>query len=117
MISGRSYWPLWLSQRWNAILTTAMPASAVRLAAGLTPRQGSAPAITEASDASFDQLAFSESGIRAMTAWRRRALSPPSFSAVPVLEGHGYRGDRRRGIRGAGESAHDEQVTGVGARE
>ena len=29
MISGKSCWPLWLSQRSNAILKTAMPASAV----------------------------------------------------------------------------------------
>jgi len=47
-------WPGSLIQRPNAILNTATPASAVRLAAGsLTPRSRNAPASAEASEASL----------------------------------------------------------------
>jgi len=57
-------------------LKTAIPASAVRLAArSLTPRRRNASAIAEASDASLISSRSRSSAFAAMTAWRRPALS------------------------------------------
>ena len=63
--------PGWTTHRSKAILKTAMPASAVRLAAGsATPRWRSASAIAAASDASLISSRSWRSGWAAMTAWR-----------------------------------------------
>jgi len=76
MIFGRSGWPGSMTQRSNATLKTAIPASAVRLAAGsLTPRWRSVAAIAEASVASLISSRSRSSGLALMIAWRCRACS------------------------------------------
>ncbi len=78
MSCGRSCWLVWLIQRSNAILKTAIPASAARLAAGsLTPRRRSVPASAEARDASLISSRSCSSAFAAMTAWRCREYSRP----------------------------------------
>jgi hypothetical protein len=63
-------------QRSNATRKTAIPASAVRLAAGyLTPRRRNAAASAPASDASLISSRSWSSGFAAMMAWRRREPS------------------------------------------
>ena len=76
MSSGRSRWLVSWTQRSNAILKTAIPASAVRLAAGsLTPRRRSVSAVAEASDASLISSRSWSSVFAAMMAARCRAYS------------------------------------------
>ena len=70
---GKSRSLLSSTQRSNATLNTAIPASAVRLAAGsVTPRRRSASASAEASDASLISSRSRSSAFAAMTAWRCR---------------------------------------------
>src|ERR1700730_3391969 len=74
MSCGKSAWLASLTQSSNAILKTAIPASAARLAAGsLTPRWRNVPASAEASEASLISSRSCRSTFAAMTAWRCRA--------------------------------------------
>ena len=119
MSCGRSRWLVSLIQRSNAILKTAIPASAARLAAGsVTPRRRSASASAAASDASLISSRSWSSAFAAMTAWRCRAKSRRSWSSgAGGLEGRGDRVDRRRGIRRAGDGAHEELLQRARAPE
>jgi len=80
---GKSAGLVSLIQRANAILKTATPASAARLAAGsLTPRRRSAPASAAAKDASLISS-------RSWKVWVRvdDGLAPPGDVAALLKEG------------------------------
>ena len=71
MSRDKSRWSVSLTQRSNAILKTAIPAPALRLAAGsLTPRRRSVSAIAEASDASLINSRSCSSVFAVMMLWR-----------------------------------------------
>ena len=103
----------------KAILKTAIPASAVRLAAGsLTPRFRNAPAIAEAQGRELDQLAFAQLRVRVDD-----GLAPPGVFAALLenradgLQGRGNRVDRRCAVRRAGDSADQELLQSARAPE
>ena len=119
MSCDRSRWLVSLTQRSNAILKTAIPASAVRLAAGsVTPRRRNASASAEASDASLISSRSCSSALAAMMAWRCRGSSRRSWSSgAGGLEARGDRVDRRHGLGRVGDRAHEELLQRARARE
>ena len=96
---GRSRRFVSLTQRSTATLKTAIPASAVSVAAGpVAPRRRSASVSAEASDASLISSRSRSSALAAMTVWRCRAPRGAGAGAGG-FEGGGDGVYRRGGIR------------------
>ncbi len=110
MSCGNSARPVPVTQRSKPILKTAIPASAVRLAAGsLTPRPRNAPASAAASDASLISSRSWRLGVGG-----DHGLALPGVFAALLEQGagglqcRGDRLDRRHRFRRAGDGAHQE---------